>query len=91
MKQSVETAQFSHENSYLRVRTAIEDAGPYIGGLIEAGGITDEEIATEAGLPLALVKRIRAQMVELGNVRDSGQRRPTTSGRKAIVWEVDRG
>jgi hypothetical protein len=52
------------------------------------GSATDEEIQLETGLNPSTVRPRRVELVELGLVRDSGRRRPTRSGRRAVVWEA---
>jgi hypothetical protein len=57
----------------------------------EAGGATCHEV--EAGLKLAhqtASARIR-ELAQRDEVRDSGVKRPTPSGRMAIVWEASEG
>jgi len=61
-----------------RVSRCILDAGSH--------GRTDEETGTELGMLLHSVSPRRGELVKLGLVRDSGRRRPTSSGRPAIVW-----
>jgi len=49
---------------------------------------TCDELEAALGLPHQTVgPRIR-ELVQLGQVRDAGVRRPTRSGRGAIVWSV---
>jgi transcription initiation factor IIE alpha subunit len=52
------------------------------------GALTDEEIQTETGLNPSTVRPRRIELVEMGLVRDSGRRRETRSGRRAVVWEA---
>lgn len=49
---------------------------------------TDEEIGLALGMGQNTVRPRRRELQTDGVVRDSGERRPTTTGRKAIVWEV---
>ncbi len=52
------------------------------------GGATRDEVEATLGLRHQTAgPRIR-ELVQLGAVVDSGQRRPTRSGRGAIVWRV---
>lgn len=58
------------------------------------GGQTDEELLylwndriAERISPSGLRTR-RSELVDMGMVRDSGNRRPLESGRMAIVWEA---
>lgn len=58
------------------------------------GGMTDDEISeawnetmTEPVSPSGLRTR-RSELVKLGRVKDSGQRRKLATGRSAIVWET---
>ena len=53
-----------------------------------ANGATNDELEVVLGL---IGSTVRPRIVELrdrGLVRDSGKRRPTRTGRNAIVWEV---
>jgi len=61
-----------------RVREALRDAGPR--------GLTDAEIEEVTGLCGNTARPRRVRLVETGLVVDSGRRRPTPSGRSAVVW-----
>ena len=52
------------------------------------GPKTDEEIGKATGLRGSTVRPRRGELVHEGLVEDSGQVRPTESGRDAIVWRV---
>jgi len=68
--------------------------------LIENGAMTDEQIHEEISSyvvgyrnPKATATRhrtARAQLVEKGLVRDSGEKDLTSTGRRAVLWEVVR-
>lgn len=49
-------------------------------------GATDDEIEQRTGLRHQTASARRRELVLLGEVRDSGERRATRSGRKAVVW-----
>lgn len=49
-------------------------------------GMTDAEIEAHSGLGPNTARPRRVGLVLKGLVRDSGQRRPTPSGRAARVW-----
>lgn len=49
-------------------------------------GATDEEIGSALRLGGSTARPRRVELVAAGCVRDSGKRRPTTSGRAATVW-----
>jgi predicted ArsR family transcriptional regulator len=51
-------------------------------------GATLEEIEQELGLPGNTVRPRRVELEGLGFVQDSGTRRPTSSGKMAIVWSI---
>ena len=55
--------------------------------IIDKGGATDEEIELRTGLKHQTASARRRELVISGLVEDSGERRLTTSGRKAIVWK----
>jgi hypothetical protein len=55
--------------------------------IVDKGGATDEEIETVTGLKHQTASARRRELVIRGLVEDSGERRLTTSGRKAIVWK----
>lgn len=61
-----------------RVYSFIESRGSH--------GATDAEVQTALGLGPQSVSPRRGELVALGRVRDSGARRPTPSGRNAMVW-----
>lgn len=56
--------------------------------LAQAGdaGLTDEQIGQQIRMGGNTVRPRRVELVEKGLVRDSGRRRETGSGRKAVVW-----
>jgi hypothetical protein len=49
---------------------------------------TDEELATVLNLSGNTARPRRVELVEIGIVEDSGERRKTASGRNAVVWRV---
>ena len=49
-------------------------------------GMTDDEIEVATGWRHQTVSARRRELVKLGAIRDSGERRNTRSGRKATVW-----
>jgi hypothetical protein len=49
-------------------------------------GATDDEIEEELGMRHQTVSARRRELVLQGFIKDSGERRQTRSGRKAIVW-----
>jgi hypothetical protein len=55
---------------------------------LELGPKTDQELETLLGRPGNTVRPRRRSLVQRGLVEDSGLRRRTASGRKAIVWKV---
>lgn len=61
-----------------RVLTSIAAAGEW--------GRTDQELEEELGLLRPTGGNRRGELVDGGWVRDSGRRRPTRSGKPAIVW-----
>lgn len=51
-------------------------------------GLTDEEIQARTKLNPSTERPRRGELVEYGRVVDTGERRPTKSGRPAIVWNL---
>lgn len=49
---------------------------------------TCDEIAYELEWPVTSVRPRCTELQKLGHIRDSGTRRPTPGGGRAIVWEV---
>lgn len=64
-----------------RVREYLAACGP-------TGG-TDEQIQAGTGMRANTERPRRIELVELGLVRDSNQRRATSSGRTATVWVLN--
>ena len=58
------------------------------GWLYEHGPATDEQM--QDGIPMTAnaQRPRRVELVRMGLVRDSGEKRKTRSGRSAVVWEV---
>lgn len=65
------------------VLTELERVGPM--------GLTDEEIIDRTGLSPSTARPRRIELVQGGQVRDSGGTRQTRSGRRATVWVATRG
>ncbi len=55
---------------------------------LRAGAKTDEEICRATGLRGSTVRPRRGELLRQGLIEDSGQVRPTRSGRDAIVWRL---
>jgi hypothetical protein len=47
---------------------------------------TDAELEELTGLAGNSLRPARVRLLELGAITDTGERRPTSSGRPAIVW-----
>ena len=54
--------------------------------LAGAYGCTDEQIQQAEKMDPSTERPRRVELVNAGLVRDSGKRRPTCSGRTAVVW-----
>lgn len=52
------------------------------------GGLTDEEICKHLAMPPNTERPRRVELVSGGWVRDSGRRRPSSTGSDSIVWEA---
>ena len=57
--------------------------------LLESGASTDQEIQMGLRLRLDTTRARRCELRDLGVIIDSGKRRPTDSGRSAVVWMVN--
>ena len=53
-----------------------------------ASGVTDEQIHKYSRMPANTARPRRVELVRAGLVKDSKQRRRTTSGDWAVVWVV---
>lgn len=49
-------------------------------------GATDEELMDGTGIAPNTLRPRRRELQVMGRVKDSGTKRPTKSGRKAVVW-----
>jgi hypothetical protein len=79
------------EVSAQRIATAAPSLRDMVLALLRergARGATDQEIQAELGLPSNTQIPRRWELVNLGLVVDSGERRPTPSGRRAAVWAL---
>ena len=65
-----------------RLRKMVFDAIQAVG----AEGLTDRECQLATGLQGSTQRPRRIELQRLGLITDSGQRRPTASGRQAVVW-----
>lgn len=54
----------------------------------EHGGLTDNQGIYVTGLSPSTYRPRRIELVQRGQVVDSGETRLTASGRKAVVWRV---
>ena len=52
------------------------------------GPMTQEEIATFLAWPIQSVNPRVNELSRMNLIRDTGERRPTRSGKRAAVWEV---
>jgi hypothetical protein len=58
------------------------------GAIAQDGGATSEEVETTLRMKHQTVSAEISHMVDAELLKDGGDRRKTTSGRKAIVWEL---
>src|SRR5262245_33186997 len=58
--------------------------------LLARGGLTDEEIQYHLTMPANTQRPRRVELVDLGVIHDSGDRRRTMSGEYAIVWSLSK-
>lgn len=66
-----------------RILATIRERGPI--------GLTDDEGEAILGIIAQTYTPRRGELVRAGMVRDSGERRPTSSGRPAAVWVATEG
>ena len=52
------------------------------------GPLTQEAIATAVSRPIQSINPRVNELARMGLIRDTGERRPTKSGKRAAVWEV---
>ncbi len=76
-------------------RQAADEIGPHVGRMQSAvleharrspWGVTDDELELATGWRHQSVSARRRELVLLGLLADSSRRRPTRSGRMAVVW-----
>ena len=74
---------------------AAEEIKPSVGRLqgvvldsIKMAWATDEELTKRTGIPPNTLRPRRRELQLKGLIRDSGFRRYTQSGRRAVVWEA---
>ena len=60
------------------------------GAIREAGwlGLTADELAERLGMDRWSIQPRTSELKRKGLIRDSGQRRPNSTGKRAIVWIV---
>lgn len=54
--------------------------------LERSNGLTADEVAGRLGLSILSIRPRISELTRLGKVRDSGERRLNSSGKRAIVW-----
>jgi predicted ArsR family transcriptional regulator len=54
--------------------------------LERSNGLTADQVAARLGLSILSIRPRLTELARLGKVRDSGERRPNVSGKRAIVW-----
>jgi hypothetical protein len=59
--------------------------------LREIGDMTPDECAVELGLEKISIRPRFSELSRMGMIKDTGERRPNSSGSKAIVWKLSDG
>ncbi|WP_404713165.1 hypothetical protein [Sphingomonas sp. MMS24-J13] len=54
--------------------------------LERSNGLTADQVAARLGKSILSIRPRITELTRLGKVRDTGERRPNASGKKAIVW-----
>ena len=71
-----------------RIRLPAKTFRAQVHDALRAGPKTDEEICRATGLRGSTVRPRRLELLREGLIEDSGEVRPTRSGREAIVWRL---
>jgi len=80
-----------HSDTSVEAAATMKDSAPTLRAkvldfVIRVGGATDEEVQNALDMP-ANTQRPRRRELQLdGKIVDSGIKRPTRSGRSAVVW-----
>lgn len=84
-----------HSDTSYEAAVEIEDSRSTLRGrvfrfILDRGsdGATDEEVQLELGMNPSTQRPRRIELMRAKQVADSGERRLTRSGRKAVVWKV---
>jgi DNA-binding MarR family transcriptional regulator len=56
--------------------------------IIRYGPITQDQLADRMNMPIQSVNPRVNELARMNLIRDTGERRPTRSGKRAAVWEV---
>ena len=56
--------------------------------IIRYGPLTQEQLAAKLEWPIQSINPRVNELARMGAIRDTGERRPTRSGKRAAVWEV---
>lgn len=83
-----------HSDTSVEAAHAIESTAATLRGKVMrllqdfSSGMTDEEIQEALGMNPSTERPRRVELVVMGLVEDSGVRKLTHSGRRAVVWRV---
>lgn len=72
----------AHSTDARSLRLAVERE------LRKGGNKTADEIAATLGQSMLAIRPRCSELLRLGKIRDSGQRRPNASGKNAAAWEI---
>ena len=83
------TAETSREaRKSIQAHMGAQQKRVYMWALLQRQGFTDDEAIAALKMNPSSFRPRRGELVEVGMLKDSGQRRKTASGRSAVVWVV---